>query len=130
MGWLQRYEPPIYTLLRVVAGFLFFCHGAQKALGWFGGHGGEKLPPLIMAAGWIELVTGLLIALGLFAAIAAFIASGEMAVAYFMAHAPHGLWPIVNKGEAAVLYCFLFLYIAAHGSGLYSLDTQLARRRR
>jgi putative oxidoreductase len=129
MRWLQRYEQPIYALLRVVAGFLFFCHGAQKVLGWFGGHGGGKLPPMIMVAGWIEVVAGLLIALGLFAAIAALIASGEMAVAYFMAHAPGGFLPIVNKGELAVLYCFLFLYIAAHGSGPFSVDAQLARRR-
>ena len=129
MRWLQRYEQPIFALLRVVAGLLFFCHGGQKVFGWFGGTGG-KLPPLIMVGGWIELVAGLLIALGLFAAIAAFIASGEMAVAYFMAHAPHGLLPIVNKGEAAVLYCFIFLYIAAHGSGPFSVDAQLASRRR
>lgn len=76
----------------------------------------------MIAAGWIELLAGLLIALGLFAGIAAFIASGEMAVAYFMAHAPSGFWPVVNKGEMAVLYCFAFLYIAAHGSGRWSLD--------
>ena len=129
MRWLQRYEQPIYALLRVVAGFLFFCHGGQKVFGWFGGAGG-KLPPLLMVGGWIELVAGILIALGLFAAIAAFIASGEMAVAYFMAHAPHGVWPIANHGELAVLYCFVFLYIAAHGSGPFSVDARLGRRRR
>jgi len=130
MRWLQRFEPPIYTLLRVVAGLLFACHGAQKVFGMFGGHGGGTLPPLLVVGGWIELVGGLLIALGLFAAIAAFISSGEMAVAYFMFHAPGGLWPIVNKGELAVLFCFVFLYIAARGSGLYSLDAALAQRRR
>jgi len=130
MRWLQRFEPPIYALLRVVAGLLFACHGAQKVLGMFGGTGGHSLPPLIMAAGWIELVGGILIAVGLFGAIAAFISSGEMAVAYFMAHAPQGPWPIVNKGEVAVLYCFIFLFIAARGSGLYSLDAMLAQRRR
>jgi putative oxidoreductase len=129
MKWLQRYEQPIYALLRVVAGFLFFCHGAQKVFGVFGGHGGGSLPPMIMVAGWIELVGGALIALGLFGAIAAFIASGEMAVAYFMAHAPGGILPIVNKGEPAVLYCFVFLYIAARGSGPFSVDAMLARRR-
>jgi len=128
MRWLQRYEPPIYTVLRVVAGLLFACHGAQKVFGVFGGGGGGHLPPLMLVAGWIELVGGLLIALGLFAAIAAFIASGEMAVAYFMGHAPHGALPIVNKGELAVLYCFVFLYIAARGSGPYSLDILLAKR--
>jgi putative oxidoreductase len=128
MPWLQRYEQPIYALLRFVAGFLFACHGAQKILGAFGGAGG-KLPPLILAAGWIELVGGALIAVGLFAGIAAFIASGQMAVAYFMAHAPNGPWPIQNKGELAVLYCFLFLFIAARGSGSPSLDGLLRKRR-
>ena len=130
MRWLQRFEPPIYAVLRVVAGLLFACHGAQKIFGMFGEHGGGHLPPLMLVGGWIELAGGLLIALGLFAAIAAFIASGEMAVAYFMAHAPHGPWPIVNKGELAVLYCFVFLYIAARGTGPYGLDVLLAKRRR
>jgi putative oxidoreductase len=128
MRWLEKYEQPIYALLRVVAGLLFACHGAQKIFGFPGGHGGG-LPPMMMAAGWIELAGGVLIALGLFGAIVAFIASGEMAVAYFMAHAPGGPWPIVNHGELAVLYCFVFLYIAAHGSGGFSVDAQLARRR-
>lgn len=127
MPWLQRYEPPIYAALRFVAGFLFVCHGAQKVLGAFGGHG--TLPPLLQAAGWIEVIAGALIALGLFAGIAAFIASGEMAVAYFMAHVPQGLWPILNKGELAVLYCFLFLFIAARGSGIASVDSLLRKRR-
>jgi len=130
MRWLQKYEQPIYALLRVVAGFLFACHGAQKIFGFPGGHGGGSLPPLMMAAGWIELLGGALIAIGLFGAIAAFIASGEMAVAYFMAHAPGGFWPIVNHGEPAVIYCFVFLYIAAHGSGRFSVDEMLAHRRR
>jgi putative oxidoreductase len=130
MSWLQRFEPPIYTVLRVVAGLLFVCHGVQKVFGMFGDHGGGHLPPLMLAAGWIEIVGGLLIALGLFAAIAAFISSGEMAVAYFMAHAPHGALPIVNKGELAVLYCFVFLFIAARGTGPYGLDTVLAKQRR
>jgi putative oxidoreductase len=130
MRWLQRYEQPIYALLRVVTGLLFACHGAQKVLGLFGGHGGGSLPPLMLVAGWIELLGGLLVALGLFASIAAFIASGEMAVAYFMGHAPHGLWPIVNNGELAVLYCFVFFYIAARGSGDFSVDTKLLKKRR
>ena len=130
MRWLERYEPPIYAVLRVVAGLLFVCHGLQKAFGMFGDHGGGHLPPLMLAAGWIEIVGGLLIALGLFTAIAAFISSGEMAVAYFMAHAPHGALPIVNHGELAVLYCFLFLYIAARGTGPYGLDAMLAKRGR
>ena len=130
MRWLERYESPIYAVLRVVAGLLFVCHGLQKIFGMFGEHGGGHLPPLMLAAGWIEIVGGLLIALGLFTAIAAFISSGEMAVAYFMAHAPHGALPIVNHGELAVLYCFLFLYIAARGTGPYGLDAMLAKRGR
>jgi putative oxidoreductase len=129
MPWLQRYEAPIYALLRFVAGFLFACHGAQKILGAFGGAGAGKLPPLFLVAGLIELVGGALIALGLFAGIAAFIASGQMAVAYFYAHAPGGFWPIQNKGELAALYCFLFLFIAARGSGSPSLDGLLHKRR-
>jgi putative oxidoreductase len=128
MRWLQRFEQPMYTVLRVVAGLLFLCHGAQKVYGAFGGHGGS-LPPLLLVAGWIELVAGALIALGLFAAIAAFIASGEMAVAYFWAHAPQGLWPIQNHGEPAVLYCFLFLYIAARGAGAFGVEEVLRKRR-
>ena len=120
MGFLERFTGPIYALFRIVFGLLFASHGAQKVFGLFGGP--KAGPPLIVVAGWIELVTGLLIAVGLFTGIAAFIASGEMAVAYFMAHAPNGAWPLINHGEAAVLYCFAFLYMAAHGSGIWSID--------
>jgi putative oxidoreductase len=120
MGFLERHAERIYAVFRIVFGLLFASHGAQKVLGMFGGP--KAGAPLMVAAGWIELVTGVLIAIGLFAGIAAFIASGEMAVAYFMAHAPNGFWPLVNHGEAAVLYCFAFLYIAARGSGLWSAD--------
>ena len=112
------------SLLRIVAGLLFSCHGAMKLLGWFGGMppmpGG--MPPLVRAAGLIELVCGVLILIGFLARPAAFLASGEMAVAYFMQHAPHGLWPIVNKGELAVVYCLLFLFIAAAGGGPFGVD--------
>jgi putative oxidoreductase len=95
-------------------------HGAQKV---FGVLGGTAVPLASMqgVAGLIELVGGILIAIGLFASWAAFIASGEMAVAYFMAHAPQGFWPHLNKGELAVLYCFAFLYIACRGAGRYAL---------
>jgi putative oxidoreductase len=111
----------LYALLRFVSGFMFMCHGAQKLFGAFGGqaHTGD---PLMLTAGIIEFVGSILIALGLFTGPAAFIASGEMAVAYFKAHAPGGTWPIQNHGELAVLYCFLFLYMAARGSGRYSVD--------
>jgi putative oxidoreductase len=100
---------------------LFACHGAQKLFGAFGGQvvtGQTRM----LAAGVIELAGGLLIATGLFSRAAALVASGEMALAYFLVHAPNGFWPIQNKGELAVLYCFLFLTVAAVGGGLYSLD--------
>jgi putative oxidoreductase len=112
---LGRVSPYIYAALRVVAGVLFACHGAQKLLGAFGG----KQMPLMSQmglAGVIELGCGLLIAIGLLTSLAAFIASGEMAVAYFQAHAPQGPIPIQNGGELAALYCFLFLYIASRGT--------------
>ncbi len=109
-----RFATPTYTLFRVVVGLLFACHGGQKLLGLFGGT--RMTAPMMVAA-------------GLLAPFAAFIASGEMAVAYFHAHAPHALWPIVNHGELAVLYCFAFLLIAATGSGAWSLDAAFRRRR-
>jgi putative oxidoreductase len=121
---LGRYSEVIFALLRVVAGLLFACHGAQKL---FGAFGGQKMPIASMMglAGIIELVGGLLIAVGLLTSWAAFVSSGEMAAAYFMAHAPRGFWPILNQGELAVVYCFLFLYVAARGAGRYSLDASL-----
>ena len=127
MRFLERYIEVIYALFRLMFGLLFASHGAQKLFGMFGGVDGKgaKLGPeagLGYAAGWIELITGLLIAIGLFTGIAAFLASGTMAVAYFMAHASGGFWPLVNQGEMAVLYCFAFLYMAARGSGRYSVD--------
>jgi len=118
---LGKFETPIYALMRFVVGALFACHGAQKLFGAFGGHSMVH-NPLMLAAGIIEFGGGLLIAIGLLTSVAAFIASGEMAVAYFMMHAPGGLWPIVNKGEQAVGYCFIFLYIAAHGAGRFAID--------
>jgi putative oxidoreductase len=115
----------LYAVLRLVAGGLFACHGAQKLLGAFGGD--RETEGLMLFAGAIELIGGLLIAVGLVAPLAAFFASGQMAVAYFMAHAPNGPWPIENGGELAVLYCFLFLYVAARGAGRYSVDAYLWR---
>jgi putative oxidoreductase len=114
--------------MRLVVGLLFASHGAQKLFGVLGGQG---LPadPLILAAGVIEFFGGGLVALGLSAGYAAFVNSGEMAAAYFIAHASGGFWPIVNKGELAVLYCFIFLFIASRGSGRLSLDA-LTRKRR
>lgn len=118
------------SLLRILAGAMFTCHGGMKLLGWFGGmpHG-MPLSPLLTVAGVIELVGGVLIFLGLATRPAAFIASGEMAVAYFTSHFPRGFWPIVNQGELAVLYCFIFLFLAATGAGPFSLDALFRRRR-
>ena len=103
-----RAESLAYALLRIVAGFLFLCHGAQKLLGVLGGNQAQ-LMSLMGLAGVIELVGGLLIMLGLFTGYAAFVCSGQMALAYFMAHAPRGFWPVVNKGELAALYSFLLI---------------------
>jgi putative oxidoreductase len=110
----------VYLLLRVVVGLGFAEHGAQKLFGLLGGH---AVPLLSQAGagGVIELVGGLLVAFGVFTTWAALIASGEMAVAYFQAHAPNGFWPIVNRGELAVVYCFVFLYIASRGGGRWKL---------
>ena len=130
MGFLNRYSEPIFLVLRVVAGLIFAMHGAQKLFGAFGGQVMTAVP-LMLAAGIIEFAGGLMIALGLFGDFAAFIASGEMAVAYWKVHAGGDggpLNPIANHGEAAVLYCFLFLFIAAHGAGIWSIDNSLRRR--
>ncbi len=127
--FLRKYSEPIYALLRIVVGFLFACHGAQKLFGVLGGidqHGArvpwDQAHLLFALASIIEFCGGVLILLGLFASWAAFVAAGEMAVAYFMVHARGGFWPIVNRGELAVLYCFVFLYIAARGAGKWSLS--------
>lgn len=125
---LGRFTAETYAFLRMIAGLMFLCHGTQKLLGWPPGEMGTvAIASMPGFAGLIELVTGLLIFLGFFAGIAAFIASGEMAVAYFMVHAPHGAIPLVNKGELAVLYCFVFLYVTAHGSGIWSIDSMMRR---
>jgi putative oxidoreductase len=120
MPTLNRYSDHLYSLMRLMAGLLFACHGAQKLFGALGGPQTLHVP-LMLAAGIIEFFGGLLIALGVFTSIAALIASGEMAVAYFMGHAPHGFWPIRNHGELAVLFCFVFLYIASRGDGTWSV---------
>jgi putative oxidoreductase len=119
--FLGKYAEQIYAVFRFVVGASFALHGAQKL---FGVLGGTRMPivSLMGIAGVIELVTGVLVALGLLAGWAAFIASGHMAVAFFMAHFPKGLLPINNGGELAVLYCFAFLFIAAKGAGVCSLS--------
>ncbi|ALI99931.1 DoxX family protein [Rufibacter tibetensis] len=119
---LGRYAPHFYALLRIVAGLMFMMHGTQKLFGWPGEKDPMELASIAGVAGIIEFVAGFLITIGLFTSWAAFISSGTMAVAYFMAHASQGWSPVVNQGELAVLYCFIFLYIAAQGSGIWSVD--------
>lgn len=126
--WLGKYAEPLLALFRLVAGILFAFHGAQKLFGAFGGQVMTSDPQMLLA-GIIEFFGGLLIAVGLVTSWVAFIAAGEMAVAYFLAHAPRGPWPIVNQGELALLYLFAFLFFAARGSGPYSLDALLGRKR-
>jgi putative oxidoreductase len=119
------------TLLRLVVGLLFVQHGGMKLLGWFGGIPGGR-PPLgteVGISGVLELFGGAAIFAGLLTQPVAFLLSGEMAVAYWQAHAPNGTWPIQNGGEPAVLYCFIFFYMAAHGAGPWSVDGWLARRK-
>jgi putative oxidoreductase len=120
MPGLKAFSEHAFALLRIVAGLAFAFHGTQKLFAWPGGRQAEFLSQ-IWFAGAIELVGGLMIAFGILATVAAFIASGEMAVAYFQSHAPRGWLPIQNGGELALLYAFLFLYIAARGPGKWSL---------
>jgi putative oxidoreductase len=117
---MRQFRSHAYSVMRFFVGALFTCHGAQKLFGVLGGRVLTSQPKFL-AAGIIEFGAGLLIALGLFASFAAFVACGEMAVAYFTQHAPGGFWPIVNRGELAVLYCFVFLFIIFEGDGAWSL---------
>jgi putative oxidoreductase len=129
---LGPYAPQFFALLRIIAGVMFAMHGAQKLFGWPGNNPPMRGVPLMLAAGIIELVGGVLIAIGLFTGIAALISSGEMAAAFFMGHVMSSgtIVPIINKGEVAVLYCFLFLFIAAHGAGIWSVDGARGRATR
>ena len=122
---LAPFAPYTYALLRIVAGLLFVSHGGQKIFGWFGGQP-VPLGSLFGLAGIIEIILGLLITIGLLTSYAAFIASGEMAAAYFIGHFPKSFWPLENGGEPAVLFCFIFLFMATHESGIWSVDTARA----
>ncbi len=131
-GAWNTFEPLARSLLRIVSGFTFSLHGAQKILGMFGGLGGKGAVAHAFSQVWVggmlELVGGLLLIFGLFTRPVAFILCGEMAVAYFTAHFPRGFWPIRNGGELAVLYCFLFLYLVFAGAGPWSLDRLIRRK--
>lgn len=122
-------RPYLLSVFRIIAGLLFLEHGSAKLLGFPHAPNFEtvSLFSLIGLAGVLELLGGILVAIGLFTRIAAFVLSGEMAFAYFMAHAPRSLYPVVNQGDAAILYCFIFLYFAAAGGGSWGLDAILSR---
>jgi len=122
LGFLGKYSPQILGVLRIVVGLLFLEHGLMKIVGFPAPMGAGPLPPLMMAAGIIELVGGALVALGLFSRFAAFVCSGQMAFAYFIAHFPRGIYPALNGGDAAVLFCFIFLYLAAVGPGSFAIN--------
>ena len=118
-GWSET----ALSVLRIVAAFMFMAHGMQKILGFPGAQPPQfQLLSLVGLAGVLELVGGALLLVGLFTRPVAFVLSGEMAFAYFIAHAPHGFWPLINRGELAALYCFVFLFLAAAGPGPWSVD--------
>jgi len=120
--YLDKYQPQLLAILRIVAGLLFLEHGTSKFFSFPVPFPMHPLPTLLVAAGVIELIAGALITIGLFTRMAAFIASGEMAVGYWMMHFPKSPWPVANQGEAAILFCFVFLYICAAGPGAWSAD--------
>ena len=128
LPWLSRWQPYLLALLRIVTALLFLEHATQKFFAFPVPFPVQPLPPVLVAAGVIELVAGILVTIGLFTRLAAFIASGEMAIGYFMMHFPQGFWPDVNKGEAAILFCFIFFYLAAAGPGAWSIDSARMRR--
>ena len=129
---MNRATQIAYCLLRVVSGLVFFQAGSLKLFGWFGGMPGGATAPM-MSQIWIgavlEVFGGIAIMLGLLTRPVAFTLSGEMAVAYWQFHAPKGAWPILNHGELAVLFCFVFLFMAAQGGGEWSLDALIQRQR-
>jgi putative oxidoreductase len=127
---LNVWSPRVLSLLRIIAALLFMEHGLMKLFHFPAPQPGapDPLPMILVIAAWLEVVGGGLLALGLFTRPVAFLLSGEMAAAYFLAHAPQGLYPALNGGEAAVLYCFAFLYLAFAGGGEWSLDAQVRKR--
>jgi len=127
---LDAWSPRVLSILRIITALLFMEHGLMKLFHFPAPQPGapDPLPALLMAAAWIEVVGGGLLALGLFTRAVAFVCSGEMAVGYFMAHAPNGFYPALNMGEAAVLYCFVFFYLVFAGGGEWSVDAQVRKR--
>jgi putative oxidoreductase len=127
--FIARYEPYVLSIVRIVVALLFFEHGLSRLFGFPSPLPTPALFTMYWFAGAIELAGGALVAVGLFTRTAAFIMSGEMAFAYFLRHAPGGFFPILNRGDGAILYCFMFLYLAFAGAGPWSLDALLARKR-
>ena len=122
-AFMTGFAAQTHALLRIVTGFLFLCHGGQKLLGLpIPLPEGVAMNPMLYIAGGIELVGGLLVMIGLFTRWSAFLCSGLMAAAYWMAHGMNALFPIANQGELAALYCFVFLFLSAHGAGIWSVD--------
>ena len=134
MNSLNRFADPFYCLTRIIVGLMFACHGGQLVLGMFGGMSGPA-NAMTQVGGWIQLIGGFLIAFGLFTRVAAFICSGEMAVAYFMIHVGQAagpqtqFFPILNKGELAVFYCWFFLFVFFYGPGGWSIDALWCKAR-
>jgi putative oxidoreductase len=129
LPWLGRWQPQLLAILRIVVGLLFLEHALIKLAGFppGGKPGLQEIGSFLWIAGIIELVTSLLVILGLFTRLAAFVAAGEMAYAYWTVHAKMGFYPAVNMGEGAILFCFVFLYIAAAGPGAWSIDSARLR---
>jgi len=130
LPWLSRWQPQLLAILRIAVGLLFVEHATQKFFAFPAPFPVHPLPTMFVVAGIIELVCGALMTVGLFTRLAAFIASGEMAVAYFTRHLPKGFWPVTNMGEGAILFCFIFLYLAAAGAGAWSIDEARLRKAR
>jgi putative oxidoreductase len=128
MNALNRFADPVYCIVRLIIGLMFACHGGQKILNFPPGGHGMPTDVLSWIGAIIELVGGFLIAFGFLTRIAAFFSAGEMAVAYFMVHAKMGFFPIVNKGESAVFYCWFFLFVLFYGAGQWSIDALFRKR--
>jgi putative oxidoreductase len=122
--FLEKFQPQLLALLRIFVALLFMEHGMAKLFHFPVPQPGvpAPLPPIFIAAAIIETVGGVLVTIGLFTRLAAFLMAGEIAIGYFMMHVPKSFWPIVNKGEAAILFCFVLLYIAGAGPGAWSVD--------
>jgi putative oxidoreductase len=131
MPQLETWSPRVLAAVRIITALLFIEHGLMKLVAFPAAVPGlpSPLPAILLAAALIEIVGGALIAVGLFTQIAAFICSGEMAAAYFMFHAPKSFWPAVNQGDAAILFCFVFLYFAFVGAGAWSVDAHFSTSR-